>query len=73
MMMIGERAELLARLQRYHGLVRSIADSKAREALRVAIAGIERRLIELDREQEPSASRAAARTRSAAAFRSRVR
>jgi hypothetical protein len=46
--MIGERSELLARLLRYHGLVRSMADSRAREALRAAIAGIERRLSELD-------------------------
>ena len=47
--MIGERSELLARLLRYHRLVRSVADGKAREALRAAIAGIERRLAELDR------------------------
>ena len=46
--MIGERSELLARLLRYHGLVRTMADSKAREALRGAIDGIEHRLAELD-------------------------
>jgi len=47
--MIGERDELLAQLLRYHSLVRGMADSKAREALRAAIAGIERQLAELDR------------------------
>jgi len=65
--MIGERSELLARLLRYHGLVRIMADSKAREALRAAISGIERRLSELDesalgaaprRDQRPQVSRA---------------
>jgi hypothetical protein len=47
--MIGERSELLARLLRYNSLVRGMADNKAREALRTAIAAIERRLAELDR------------------------
>lgn len=47
--MIGERSELLARLLRYNQLVRSTTDTKAREALRAAIAGIERQLVELDR------------------------
>ena len=47
--MIGERSELLARLLRYNQLVRSMADAKAREALRAAIAGIEHQLAELDR------------------------
>ena len=55
--MIGERSELLARLLRYHALVRSMADSKAREALRGAIAGIEHRLAELDQSGMGSAVR----------------
>ena len=55
--MIGERSELLVRLLRYHALVRGSADSQAREALRSAIAGIERRLADLDESSLPSPSR----------------
>jgi hypothetical protein len=55
--MIGERSELLARLLRYHALVRGLADSQARAALRSAIAGIERRLAELDEAPLHSPSR----------------
>ena len=54
--MIGERSELLARLLRYHTLVRGLADSQARAALRSAIAGIEHRLAELDEESPQSPS-----------------
>jgi hypothetical protein len=66
--MIGERDELLARLLRYHGLVRGMADSRTRAALRAAIAGIERRLAELDRsatepQPSPEPRRHAARAR----------
>ena len=54
--MIGERSELLGRLQRYHQLARSMIDPKAREALRAAISGIEIRLAELDRDAAESVS-----------------
>jgi hypothetical protein len=64
--MIGERSELLARLLRYHHLARGLMDSRAREALRVTIAGIECRLAELDR-ASPGVARAEERPRPARA------
>lgn len=61
--MIGERSELLARLLRYHHIARGLMDSRAREAVRVAIAGIECRLAELDRASLPDPARAEERPR----------
>ena len=52
--MIGERSELLARLLRYNGLIRTMTDRRTRDALHAAITGIERRLAELDCAPMPS-------------------
>jgi hypothetical protein len=65
--MIGERSELLARLMRYHHLVRTMSDKRTRDALRAAISAIETRLAELERAampgRRPAEGQHAARTR----------